>query len=138
MIIQLISWPTTLTEFCFDKPSNAEIYRIEPPMIHSWLQIHNSTLKSIKIGELSSQRTQRTKPAGYRLGFDAAKFPNLEILHLSRWLWNSPLGLDLAAKEDALLLLGAPRLRRFVWDFTTHYDTYREYWTEFNAKRKNG
>ncbi|GAM33450.1 hypothetical protein TCE0_004f00348 [Talaromyces pinophilus] len=87
-------------------------YHIDPPMIQSWLQIHNTTLKSIKIDELSSQRT---KPAGYRFWFDAAKFPNLENLHLSRWLWNSPLDLDddLAAKErDALSILGAPRLRR--------------------------
>ncbi|KAF3402935.1 hypothetical protein DPV78_003803 [Talaromyces pinophilus] len=112
MIIRLISWPKTLTEFCFGKPTNDKIYHIDPPMIQSWLQIHNTTLKSIKIDELSSQRT---KPAGYRFWFDAAKFPNLENLHLSRWLWNSPLDLDddLAAKErDALSILGAPRLRK--------------------------
>ncbi|KAI7971986.1 hypothetical protein EIK77_007585 [Talaromyces pinophilus] len=136
MIIRLISWPKTLTEFCFGKPTNDEIYHIDPPMIQSWLQIHNTTLKSIKIDELSSQRT---KPAGYRFWFDAAKFPNLENLHLSRWLWNLPLDLDddLAAKErDALSISGAPRLRRFVWDFTTYYDTYREHWTEFNVREE--
>lgn len=72
---------------------------------------------------------------GYGLGFNASNFPNLEHLHLSRWLWDSPLDLGMA-KEDADSILGAPRLRVFVWDFTTSGEAYRERWTEFGAREE--
>jgi hypothetical protein len=40
------------------------------------------------------------------------------------------------AEQDADLLLGAPKLRRFVWDFTTYYEGDREHWTDFNAREE--
>ncbi|KAE8547734.1 hypothetical protein TMatcc_009547 [Talaromyces marneffei ATCC 18224] len=94
------------------------------PMIQPWLQIHQDTLKYLRIGRLSS----RTKDSL----LDARKFPNLEHLHLPRWLMSSNLNL---AEDDADLLLG-PKLRKFTWDFSPFHKVLRERWTDFNHEEE--
>jgi len=92
-------------------------------MFHSWLQIHKDTLRHIRIGKLSYGAKGRL--------FNAAEFPNLEYLRLSRWLMNPALD---TAEEDAELLL-APKLRKFVWDFATN-EVFRENWKDFGEREE--
>lgn len=103
MTSQLISWPKTLTEFEYSR-SIHDVDYIDLPMVQSWLQVHKSTLRCIKIGKISG----RFEEARGRL-FDVREFPNLEELHLSRWDLSRTLD---SAMEDADLLLG-PKLRKF-------------------------
>jgi hypothetical protein len=86
-------------------------------MLETWLLVHHNSLKHIVIGQLSWNGTQRR--------FNAAIFPKLEFLHLSRWQIQSPLQFT---PEDAHVL--GPRLKTFVWDFSTH-GGWGERWRDF-------
>ena len=88
------------------------------PMLGSMLLMHKDTLNTIDIGYLSK--------AGRGRLFDAAHFPNLEVLGLSRWQMASDLKFS-AAEADLLL---APSLKAFELDFSI-YDQHSESWTDF-------
>lgn len=129
MVSQFISWPEKLTKFRLYTTWSG-IYRIDMPMIQSCLQPHKTTLKYIRIDEIPvKQRLDRP------LGFEATQFSRLKQLHLSRWLWSEHLDLEMARAEAELLL--APKLRKFVWDFSTlSGDLPMRYWPSFGAKEE--
>ena len=92
------------------------------PMFQSWLSNHSHTLKTIKIGYLS------TNGGDNKHIFDATLFPNLESLTLSRWqMGHSGTLLPFDANNEKLL---APKLRVFGWDFHI-YDQHTESWSDF-------
>lgn len=122
MLSQIISWPQKLTEFEFYLQSKMEF--IDLPMIQSWLQIHQYTLKYIRIGYLPFKKTGPL--------FDASRFPNLEQLHLSRWHMSCDLD---TAKADVDLLLG-PKLRKFLWDFDSTGPHPRQRCSSFSDKEE--
>ncbi|GAM33449.1 hypothetical protein TCE0_004r00347 [Talaromyces pinophilus] len=141
VISQIISWPKELTEFRLHKSWGTDTsYQLDMPIVQSWLATHKTTLKYIKIEEL------QFGPPLHRalespLGLSVAEFTSLEHLHLSRWLWGRQEGLMMAkpldvswARAEAELLLLAPKLRVFEWDFTMlGRGGPRVRWTAFGA-----
>jgi hypothetical protein len=115
-IYLLLQWPNVLTRFELDSIYN-DSHPLEYSILETWLLIHQNSLKHIAIGHLSRGGTQRR--------FNAAIFPNLEYLRLSRWQIQSPLQFT---PEDANVL--GPSLKTFVWDFSTR-GGYHESWRDF-------
>jgi hypothetical protein len=105
-----------LTRFELDSIYNNS-HALEYAMLETWLLVHQNSLKHIAIGHLSWGGTQRR--------FNAAIFPNLEFLRLSRWQLQGPLQFT---PEDANVL--GPSLKTFVWDFSS-YSGYGERWRDF-------
>ncbi|KAH8703460.1 hypothetical protein BGW36DRAFT_369380 [Talaromyces proteolyticus] len=127
---QLLRWPKSLVNFHLQSLYNNR-FTMDLPMFSTWLSIHRDTLRSIHIGSLS--------PMGRSDLFNAADFPNLEVLSLSRWQF---LGLELQSgremtfsEADADLLLG-PNLHTFGLDFSVH-DQHSENFEDFGDPEEN-
>lgn len=115
-LFHLLQWPTVLTRFELDSICN-DSFPLAYPTLETWLLVHQNSLKHISIGHLSWGGSQRR--------FNAAIFPNLEFLRLSRWQIQSPLQFT---PEDANIL--GPSLKTFVWDFSTQGHIHQS-WRDF-------
>lgn len=126
---QLIQWPASLVHFqLLDWWSNPDY--IDLPMLGAWLSIHNKTLKTIEIGNLSVD--------GRGMLFDLSKFTKLEVLTLSwsqmeRGFWEDEEEQVVVEEDDDLLL--APNLHTLVLQFGTG-DEGTECWDYFGKKEE--
>ncbi|PGG97544.1 hypothetical protein AJ79_09159 [Helicocarpus griseus UAMH5409] len=110
---KLIEWPKELHHLDFRGFETTRRY-IDVCVLYPLFAIHRDTLTSIS--NASRYSTQL---------FNAAEFPNLRFLRLSRWMmrlnWVDP-------AADAQVLL-APKLEHFGWEFSTPEEP--ELWDDF-------
>ncbi len=114
----LLKLPKALQHFRFDKiHSNPVSWDLR--LLQSLLHDQRASLKSIVIGALEREKR----------GISFLDFPELEILTLSRWVFDfSP--------EVASATLLAPKLHTFIWDFTI-IDQHSESWSDFGPEQRD-
>ncbi|PKX99854.1 hypothetical protein P168DRAFT_276958 [Aspergillus campestris IBT 28561] len=130
-IAQLIQWPKELVCFSLHR---SPIDGADLPMLHSWLSGHRDTLRTIEIGSFFAEG------ASAETLFNAADFPNLETLLLSRWVMGSVNGHQTRkflrwSPDHADLLLG-PKLHTFTWSFEEEI-LYGLKWSGFNDQEES-
>ncbi|KAE8451721.1 hypothetical protein EG329_003178 [Mollisiaceae sp. DMI_Dod_QoI] len=113
----LLKLPRALESFNYGRIySNPSRWTLN--MFQGLLAGHQTTLKRIEIGALGRGYT----PINF------LEFPQLEILHLSHWVYKE-------SSEVAAASILSPKLHTFIWDFRV-MDQHSESWSDFGEEQK--